>query len=66
MLTYRNLPGWERALRIIVGLALIGGGALRWGHPGAIALLVTGCFVVVTAIVAWCPMCAIAGRRRVG
>ncbi len=65
MLSYRNLPGWERALRLALGAGLLTGGALLWGRPGAIVLLIGGCAAVVTALVAWCPLCAAVGRRRV-
>ena len=65
MLTYRNLPGWERALRLAGGAAMLAGAALLWGRPGAVALLLGGCIAAVTAVVAWWPVCAMAGRRRV-
>ena len=59
----KNLPSWERSLRVAVALA---GAALaaallptpgRWiGVAGALGFGVTG-------LVGFCPMCALAGRR---
>ena len=65
MLKMSNLPGWERALRLALGGLMMARGAALWGKPLALALVLAGCFVALTAAVAWCPVCAIAGRRRV-
>jgi hypothetical protein len=59
----KNLPAWERALR--GALALVGAAIavtyvptpMRW--LGVTAALGFG----LTAVVGFCPMCALAGRR---
>jgi hypothetical protein len=60
----RNLPTWERAARIIggvaVGAAVAGGlttGAITW------VALATAATLVLTAFVGFCPACAMVGRR---
>lgn len=61
----RNLPHWERALRITMGLllgasvysGLFSAGMLSWLAMGTAATL------VLTAFVGFCPACALAGRR---
>jgi hypothetical protein len=59
----KNLPAWERSLRVLlaVAVALLAGALLpapgRW--VAAAAALVFG----VTGVVGFCPMCALAGRR---
>ncbi len=60
----RNLPTWERALRIIggiaVGTAVAGGftmGTVTW------LALATAATLVLTAFVGFCPACAMVGRR---
>ena len=60
----RNLPTWERAVRITagiaVGAAVAGGlttGALTW------LALATAATLVLTAFVGFCPACAMVGRR---
>ena len=48
----KNLPGWERAMRVVAGLVLI-----AWGWMAFPAtMLLTGFF-------GFCPMCAMGGRK---
>lgn len=60
----RNLPNWERALRIAMGVAI--GAAVFSGLTAgrvsdlAIAIAAT---LVLTAFVGFCPACAMVGRR---
>ncbi|WP_137924156.1 DUF2892 domain-containing protein [Cupriavidus sp. 2SB] len=63
MFYVKNVPGWERAVRVVVGLvvaiaAIIGMGGL-WGT--LIAVCAAG--IVVSGLVGFCPMCAMVGRR---
>ena len=64
MFYIKNVPIWERILRAIIGIVLIGYSVL--GHP---SLLVSGlsissaAFVIVTGFLGWCPMCALVGRK---
>ncbi|UUZ67883.1 DUF2892 domain-containing protein [Polaromonas sp. P2-4] len=62
----RNLPAWERALRLGGGLVLafvsvlwLPGGWLAW--TGLASALMMG----LTGIVGFCPACALAGRQPV-
>lgn len=60
----KNLPGWERALRVLAGLLMLGCGLLGlqglWiGYLVAAAGVATG----LTGFVGFCPMCAMVGRR---
>ncbi|MEJ7806820.1 MAG: DUF2892 domain-containing protein [Telluria sp.] len=64
MFYQKNLPHWERALRICLGalIAAFGflvapGPALSWLAYGA------GAMLAVTGSIGFCPMCALAGRR---
>jgi hypothetical protein len=60
----KNLPAWERALRVIAGLAMIACGLL--GLPGTmIGYVVAGAGVIaiLTGFVGFCPMCAMVGRK---
>jgi hypothetical protein len=60
----KNLPVWERALRFIAALlTAVRAWQLGMG-PMAIALAVGAVITVGTAVVGFCPMCAIVGRRR--
>ncbi len=64
MLYEKNLPLWERALRVLAALALIAGGLL--GLPGTALgwfLAASGAFVGLTGFVGFCPACAMVGRK---
>ncbi len=60
----RNLPTWERALRIVAGVT-IGLAAYACLAQGTIIWLVfaTAATLVLTAFVGFCPACAMFGRR---
>ena len=60
----RNLPTWERALRIAAGL-LIAGAVFSGFTVGVVswAALATAGTLVLTAFVGFCPACAMVGRR---
>jgi uncharacterized membrane protein YfcA len=53
----KNVGGIDRTLRILIGLALIGGAATNtigmWGYLGVVPLL--------TGLIGWCPPYAIFG-----
>lgn len=52
----QNVGGIERAIRIVLGLAIIGAGVMYanwWGAVGAV--------LVVTGLIGWCPPYAIMG-----
>jgi hypothetical protein len=60
----KNLPGWERAMRIIAGLAVIAWGLL--GFPGAslgYVIGASGAVAILTGFFGFCPMCAMVGRK---
>ena len=60
----RNLPTWERATRIIAGVAV--GAAVAGGMTAGTVTwlaLATAATLVLTAFVGFCPACAMVGRR---
>ena len=64
MFYVKNVPVWERILRIALGVALtlyviIATPAMLI----TVLSLFTAVFVVVTGFVGWCPMCAMVGRK---
>jgi hypothetical protein len=64
----RNLPTWERALRIAIGLALLGAVYVGFTASGLMTwlALATAAALVVTAFAGFCPACAMVGRRYLG
>ncbi len=62
-----NLPGWERAIRIAMGIMVAGLAYLYAPSPlmtwVGIAMGVT---FAGTGFIGFCPMCAMVGRRYIG
>jgi hypothetical protein len=59
----KNLPTWERAIRLF-GALVMGACAVRfWGTPLGYTFVVGSMMVALTSIVGFCPMCALAGRK---
>jgi hypothetical protein len=61
----KNVPNWERVIRIGLGIVLIAIPLLlqSFGQIGAIVLIASGVFTIVTGFVGWCPACALVGRK---
>ncbi len=62
-----NLPGWERTLRVAMGV-IVAVMAYQFA-PGALAGWIgigMGIMLAVTGFVGFCPMCAMVGRRSIG
>jgi uncharacterized membrane protein len=60
----KNLPGWERAMRVIGGAMMIGYGLV--GTPGTMAgylIACAGAVAIATGFFGFCPMCAMVGRK---
>ena len=62
----RNLRGWERTVRVVAGLALIGVTTLFANTAWMIwAGMIGGAVFAGTGFVGFRPMCALVGRRLV-
>ena len=63
MIYRRNLPGWERAARL---LAAAGMAFCAWqlrAGPGGMVFVAAAGITALTSVLGFCPMCALAGRR---
>ena len=60
----RNLPVWERAIRIISGV-IAAVAAFSGVSSGIVTVLLaaTAATLILTAFVGFCPACAMVGRR---
>jgi hypothetical protein len=66
MLFRKNLPGWERVVRAVAGVAMIAGGLLGpglAGTPVGMIVAASGGVTILTGFFGYCPACALAGRR---
>jgi len=61
----RNIPGWERLVRLVVGLGIAVFGGFWAAGPQAVAgwvVIASGLGLGATGLVGWCPACAAVGR----
>lgn len=64
MLYRKNLPGWERALRVLMAIAMIGYGLLALpGLTMGYLIAAAGVMAGLTGFIGFCPACAMVGRR---
>lgn len=64
MFYVKNVPTWERVLRIVMGLVGLGYAAMNWNGSGlAIGLGLMGAMLAMTGLFGFCPMCAMVGRK---
>lgn len=63
MFWIKNIPGWERGLRLASGTGLIAAGVLTAPLAWKTGLILGGGIAILTALVGFCPACALVGRR---
>ena len=65
MLYPKNVPNWERAIRVVLGIVLIAVAVVQqpFGLLGVIILIASGVVTLATGFVGWCPACALVGRK---
>ncbi|RID97963.1 YgaP family membrane protein [Simplicispira hankyongi] len=64
MFYVKNVPHWERGLRLIVGVMALAFAAMNWGASGwAVGAGTIGAMLAMTGLVGFCPMCAMVGRK---
>lgn len=61
----KNVPAWERMLRAAMGAIALGFALYSWGSPIALVAGLTGATLALTGLIGFCPMCALAGRKRI-
>jgi hypothetical protein len=59
----KNVPNWERALRIIVALVVIMAGLAWLAPPWNWIVALSGIGFALTGVFGFCPACAMVGRR---
>ncbi|MBK9394981.1 MAG: DUF2892 domain-containing protein [Uliginosibacterium sp.] len=60
----KNVPAWERLVRIAAGVAGLVFATMSWGVSGiAVTAGLTGAVLALTGLAGFCPMCALAGRK---
>jgi hypothetical protein len=60
----KNLPGWERAMRVVAGIAVISLGLAGFsGTALGYVIAASGAVAILTGFFGFCPMCAMVGRK---
>lgn len=63
MVYVKNLPVWERSLRIGLGTAVAAYALLNIDGLLGWAVIAAGVGAAITGLFGFCPACALAGRR---
>ncbi len=64
MLYVKNVPGWERVLRVAMGIAMVAASLAYFGPTAAgWGVGIMGAMAVMSGLLGFCPACAMVGRR---
>jgi ethanolamine transporter EutH len=59
----KNVPNWERVVRIVLGLIVIAAVLHFMSGPAAVLIAVSAAGIVASGLIGFCPMCALVGRK---
>ncbi|XLZ68799.1 DUF2892 domain-containing protein [Massilia sp. SR12] len=62
MFYVKNLPTWERVLRVMAGLAVAAWGLLSLGGLWGTVLALSAAGMLLSGLFGFCPACAMVGR----
>jgi len=66
MFYVKNLPNWERILRVAAAIGLLIFAYYHWGNSRlSVGGAVIGAALVMTGLMGYCPMCAMVGRKLI-
>ncbi len=64
MVYVKNVPGWERAARILMGVGLIAVSVSYFGLTAAGWIVgASGAMAAMSGLLGFCPACAMVGRQ---
>ncbi len=63
MFYVKNVPTWERVLRVVAGLAVAAWGLLSLGGVWGTVLAVSAAGIVLSGLFGYCLACAMVGRK---
>ncbi|QNK01331.1 YgaP family membrane protein [Dyella telluris] len=59
----KNLPAWERMVRMLIAALIIISGLAFLASPWSWLVAIAGAGFGITGILGFCPACALAGRK---
>ncbi|WP_342115607.1 YgaP family membrane protein [Pseudoduganella sp. OTU4001] len=63
MFYVKNVPTWERVLRVVAGLAVVLWAVLAVGGLWGSVLALSAAGIVLSGLFGFCPACAMVGRK---
>jgi hypothetical protein len=65
MMYVKNVPGWERAVRTLMGAAVVAASIAYFGQAATTGWVVgaLGAMAAVSGLLGFCPACAMVGRK---
>ncbi|WP_400765454.1 DUF2892 domain-containing protein [Methylosinus sporium] len=64
MLYVKNVPGWERVVRVAMGAGLLAASVAYFGPtPTGWGIGAMGLIAATSGLLGFCPACAMVGRR---
>lgn len=63
MFYVKNVPTWERVLRVVTGLMVAAAALALLGGMWGTVLALSAAGIVASGLFGFCPMCAMVGRR---
>lgn len=63
MFYVKNVPTWERVLRVLAGLAVVAWSVMAVGGLWGIVAALSAAGLVLSGLVGFCPACAMVGRK---
>lgn len=64
MFYVKNVPTWERIVRVIAGMACLVLAYLNWGDSSiGVGAGIIGAMLSMSGLLGFCPMCAMVGRK---
>jgi hypothetical protein len=59
----KNVPAWERVVRIVLGVVVAALAVIHLKGVIGVVVAVAAVGIVVSGLVGFCPACALVGRR---
>jgi hypothetical protein len=63
MFYVKNVPGWERIVRVLLGSLVVALAIVFLKGLTAIVVSVAAIGIVVSGLIGFCPACALVGRK---
>lgn len=63
MVYIKNLPAWERVLRVVIAILALFYAYTHWESSYSVGIAIIAAMLSLTGLIGFCPMCAMVGRK---